>query len=173
MPLHIKHRLLCLQYKVHLLPFQNQPGLTLVTNCWKELFPDKRNFCSFNMFTKQLIYLPTSVYCRFLNYLPGPCTSRDRPARSGFYTLYGFPIHFTSYPIVRTWALQPTRTYLYWGSATATTAGSGIYIESINKRFVVTLTQTTSSFCSELYDYSLPSSLLFHIQIYEGSNPHK
>ena len=37
------------------------------------------------------------------------------------------------------------------GSATATTAGFGVYMETINKRYAVTLTQTTSSFSSELY----------------------
>jgi len=53
MPLHIKDRLLCFLYKVHLLTFRDHPGLTLATGFWQELFPDTRNFCSFNMFTKQ------------------------------------------------------------------------------------------------------------------------
>jgi len=52
MPLHIKHRLLCFEYKVHLLTFREHPGLSLVTDCWQAIFPDTRNFCSFNMFTK-------------------------------------------------------------------------------------------------------------------------
>jgi len=52
MPLHIKHRFLCLQYKVHLLTFREHPGLSLVTHWWQAIFPDSRNFCSFNMFTK-------------------------------------------------------------------------------------------------------------------------
>jgi len=42
------------------------------------------------------------------------------------------------------------RVHIYTdGSATATTAGSGVYIESINKRYAITLTQTTSSFSSK------------------------
>jgi len=65
------------------------------------------------------------------------------------------------------------RVHIYTdGSATATTAGSGVYIESINKRYAITLTQTTSSFSSKLY--AIPRSLLpFYMQIYESSNPHR
>jgi len=37
------------------------------------------------------------------------------------------------------------------GYATATAAGCGVYMETINKRYTVTLTQTTSSFSCELY----------------------
>jgi len=37
------------------------------------------------------------------------------------------------------------------GPATATSAGSGVNIESINKRYAITHTRTTSSFISELY----------------------
>jgi len=76
MPLHIKHRLLCLQYKVHLLTFRDNPGLTLVNDCWQELFPDTQNFCSFNMFTKQIVLLSHPGVCRFLTCLPGPCMSQ-------------------------------------------------------------------------------------------------
>jgi len=59
------------------------------------------------------------------------------------------------------------------GSATATTAGSGVYIVSINKRYAVTLPQTTSSFSSELYAIVHAIYCLFYTQIYEGSDPYR
>jgi len=44
------------------------------------------------------------------------------------------------------------RVHIYTdGSATATTAGSGVYLESINKRYAITFAQITSSFSSELF----------------------
>ena len=44
------------------------------------------------------------------------------------------------------------------GSATA---GCGVYMETINKRYAVTLTHTTSSFNSELYAILYPLYCLF------------
>ena len=52
MPLNIKHKLLCLKFKAHLLSFSDHPGLSLTEDCWEELFRDSPGFCSFNMFTK-------------------------------------------------------------------------------------------------------------------------
>jgi len=41
MPLFIRHKLLCLKYKAHLLTFSDHPCRSLIEDCWQKRFPDK------------------------------------------------------------------------------------------------------------------------------------
>jgi len=52
MPLFIRHKLLCLKYKAHVLTFCDHPCVSLIKDCWQERFPVTADFCSFNLFTK-------------------------------------------------------------------------------------------------------------------------
>jgi len=54
-PLHVKHKFLCLKYKAHLLTFNNYPALSLIADSWHELYLDTLNFQSFNMATKNTV----------------------------------------------------------------------------------------------------------------------
>ena len=54
-PLHVKHKLLCLKYKAHLLTFNNHPALLLIADSWHELYPNTPSFQSFNMATKDTV----------------------------------------------------------------------------------------------------------------------
>jgi len=55
LPLHIKHKLLCLNYKTHLLTFPHQPTLPLITDSRHEVHPDAPTFQSFNLYIKHAI----------------------------------------------------------------------------------------------------------------------
>jgi len=115
-------------------------------------FPDTRKFCSFNMFTK---HTDLSSHLGGLQIPNLPAWSSHKPKIDlyvlAFIRRAGSCLIAPLSSIILTWALQPTCTYLHYGSAAATTVGSGVYIESINKPYAITLTQSTSSFSSELY----------------------
>jgi len=104
MPLHIKHRLFCLQYKVHLLTFRKHPGLSLVTDCWQEIFRDSRNFCSFNMFTKHSgdLLSHLGVAGSELTSLILATAQARRVCFAPHHTSYRLPPHCTSYQIIHT-----------------------------------------------------------------------
>jgi len=53
MPVEIRHELLCLKDKAHLLTFLEHPTKTLIFDSWQERFLDSSTFCSFNSFTVQ------------------------------------------------------------------------------------------------------------------------
>jgi len=52
MPLLIRRKFLCLNFKAHLLTFSAHPAQSLIEDCWQERFPDSPSFCSCNIFTK-------------------------------------------------------------------------------------------------------------------------
>ena len=54
-PLHVKHKMLCLEYKAHLLTFNNHPALSLIADSWHELYLDTPKFQKFNMVTKDTV----------------------------------------------------------------------------------------------------------------------
>jgi len=68
MPLEIRHELLCMKYKAHLLTFLEHPTKTLISDSWQERFPDSSTFCSFNLFTKR--FTPNSFFKLNLIYTP-------------------------------------------------------------------------------------------------------
>jgi len=168
MPLHIKHRLLCLQYKVHLLTFREHPGLSLVTDCWQEIFPDSRNFCSFNMFTKHSDLLSHLGVLQVPN-LPPWSLQQPKLDLHALAFIRRTGSHLIA-PLIKSYIHEhySHHVHIYTdGSATATTAGCGVYmdkLETINKRYGVTLTQTTSSFSSELYAILYALYCLFTFQ---------
>jgi len=55
LPLHVKHKLLCLNYKAHLLTFPHHTTLPLISDSWHEVHPDALTFESFNLYTKHAI----------------------------------------------------------------------------------------------------------------------
>jgi len=66
MSLEIRHELLCLKYKAHLLTFLEHPTKTLISDSWQEPFPDSSTFCSFNLYTKRFtpnyVFKPNLIY---------------------------------------------------------------------------------------------------------------
>ena len=71
MPLFIRHKLLCLKYKAHLLTFSDHPCMSLIEDCWQERFPDTSDYCSFNMFTKtELTHLNLTVETLQISNIP-------------------------------------------------------------------------------------------------------
>jgi len=156
------HRLLCLQYKVHLLTFREHPGLSLVTDCWQEIFPDSRNFCSFNMFTKHSD-LPSHLGALQVPNLPPWSLQQSKLDLYALAFIRRTGSHLIA-PLIKSYIHEhySHHVYIYTdGSATATTAVCAVYMETVNKWYVATLSQTTSSFNSELYSILYALHCLF------------
>jgi len=152
MPLHIKHKFLCVKFKAHLLSFSDHPALSLTEDCWQERFPDSPGFCSFNMFTE----LDHSIFAAAPVRIPNiPPWSTQKPVID--LTLLQFVRQTASAFVAPVFSSRLHNIYdqfvkIYTdGSKTSERAGYGIYIADRNLRYCITINKFSSSITSELF----------------------
>jgi len=153
-PLEIRHELLCLKYKAHLLTFLEHPTKTLICDSFQEHFPDSSTSCSFNLFTKR--FTPNSVFNPNLIYTPHiPVWLVLNPQLD--FAVYNFAHQNLSTNYVPFFLSHLNYVYDYHtyictdGSKTANKAGWGVYIETLNILYSTQLNKFSSVFSTELY----------------------
>jgi len=109
LPLHIKHKLICLKHKTHLLTFPTHPTMPIISDSCHELYPDTPNYQSFTIFTRleiTAIYVPNippwSICKHNIDFsLTSPSTEQNRDIIKQK-VLSHLHAHYTDYVLVYT-----------------------------------------------------------------------
>jgi len=152
--LHLKHQLLCLTYKAHLLTFPHHPTLPLISDSLQEVHPDSPTFQSFNLFTKHAVPLDLlSVHVLDAPHIPPWLFHKAHFDLSMTRPPYLQNPH-VAVPTVLSHLQDHYSDLLHiytHGSKTTHRTGSGIYIPECNIKKTVEINRHSSVLTSKLY----------------------
>ena len=154
LPLRIKHKILCLNYKAHLLTFPHHPTLPLISDSWHEVHPDAPAFQSFNLYTKHAIlqdYLNVNVIDA--PHIPPWSLHKAHFDLSMTHLPYLQNPHITATTVVSHLHDHYSDLIQVYtdGSKTTHRTGSGIYIPEYNIKKTVEINRHSSVLTSQPY----------------------
>jgi len=168
MPLFLRHKQLCLKYKVHQLTFSAHPCMSQIEDCWQGRFPDTSDFCSFSVFTKtELNHLNFTGETLQISNIP---TWLLRIPTVDLTLLY-FVHQTRSVFIAPVFVSHLHNMYDQFvkiyadGSKILTKARCGIYVADKNLKYSTAFNQFSTSFTSELFAILQALYLIYSLKI--------